>query len=118
MSSPEPASGVEILAELETVLRSRVTEPVAGSYSATLLADPQLAARKIMEEAFEVCWELGRDGPEPARCASEAADLVFHLIAGLVGAGVPLSDVWMELAARRPARGDADNARAPGQERS
>ena len=118
MNSPKPASGVEILDELETVLRSRITEPVANSYSATLLADPQLAARKIMEEAFEVCWELGREVPEPARCASEAADLVFHLIAGLVGAGVPLSDVWTELTARRPAPGGAETVRAPGQERS
>ena len=118
MSSPHPASGVEILAELETVLRSRITDPVSGSYSATLLADPGLAARKIMEEAFEVCWELGREEPDPVRCAGEAADLVFHLVAGLVGAGVPLSDVWTELAARRRASGGAESVRTSGQEPS
>jgi phosphoribosyl-ATP pyrophosphohydrolase len=93
-----------MLDELEGILRTRRDEPpAAGSYSADLLRDPERTQRKIMEEAFEVCLELGRVGDERRddRIASEAADLVFHLLVGLVGAGVPFSAVLDELAARR-----------------
>jgi phosphoribosyl-ATP pyrophosphohydrolase len=93
-----------VLDELEGLLRTRRDDPPAGgSYSADLLRDPERAERKIMEEALEVCLELARVGEErrPDRIASEAADLVFHLLVGLVGAGVPFSAVLDELAARR-----------------
>ncbi len=50
--------------------------------------------------------ELTRGGPagsdvDAQRVASEAADLVFHLLAGLVGAGVELDAVLSELESRR-----------------
>ena len=103
MSAPHAA----VLAELHDVLRARAVDPPPGSYSATLLADPVLASRKVMEEAYEVCLEAvgparesGAGGASP-RLASEAADLVFHLMAPLVGAGVAWDDVLAELAARR-----------------
>ena len=89
------------LEELEAVLQGRLAEPVEGSYSLTLLNDRELAQRKIMEEAFEFCLELGREPLDRARTASEAADLVFHVLAGLVGAGVSWSAVVAELEERR-----------------
>ncbi len=91
----------DILAELEAVLVSRREDPPAGSYSATLLADPERAQRKIMEEAFELCRELGRPSVDAGRTAEEAADLLFHALCGLVGAGVPLADVLAVLERRR-----------------
>jgi phosphoribosyl-ATP pyrophosphohydrolase/phosphoribosyl-AMP cyclohydrolase len=90
---------------LEGVLRSRLDERPEGSYSLTLLTDPVAAQRKVMEEAFEVCLELGRDSVDAERAAEEAADLVFHLMCGLVGAGVEWSDVEAVLAQRH--RGEA-----------
>ena len=90
-----------ILEEIEAVLQDRLAEPVEGSYSLTLLNDPELTQRKIMEEAFELCLELGREPQDRAHTAAEAADLVFHVLAGLVGAGVSLSAVLSELQARR-----------------
>ena len=92
---------MRVLEEIEAVLQGRLAEPVEGSYSLTLLTDSELAQRKIMEEAFEFCLELGREPQDRARTASEAADLLFHAVAGLVGAGVPLSAVMDELARRR-----------------
>ncbi len=89
------------LEDIEAVLRDRLAEPVEGSYSLTLLRDSELARRKIMEEAFELCLELGRQPVDSRRTASEAADLLFHALAGLVGAGVPLAAVMDELAERR-----------------
>ena len=94
-----------VLEELEEVLRDRLRERPEGSYATTLLVDSERARRKVMEEAFEVCLELGRDPVDRGRAAEEAADLVFHLLAGLVGAGVPLGDVLAVLAARRAGAG-------------
>ena len=92
-----PAQPVDVIGRLEAVLHSRRAERPEGSYSARLFADPELVQRKVMEEAFETCLELGRTPPVPERVASEAADLVFHLVVGLVDAGVPFADVLAEL---------------------
>jgi phosphoribosyl-ATP pyrophosphohydrolase len=96
---PEPTT--DVLTHLERTLYGRLVDAPEGSYSVTLLRDSELARRKIAEEAFEVTLELGRDPIDKARTASEAADVVFHLMAGLVGAGVPWSDVLDELERRR-----------------
>ncbi len=94
---------MDVLAEVEAVLRDRLQQRPAGSYSLGLLTDSELARRKIMEEAFELCLELGREPVDSDRTAAEAADLLFHTLAGLVGAGVELRDVLDALAARRGA---------------
>ena len=88
-----------ILSELEDVLRERRTADPEESYSAKLLGDPELTQRKIMEEAFEVCLELQRG--DTARLPEEAADLIYHLLVGLVGADVSLTDVFAVLEGRR-----------------
>ena len=89
------------LEQLEALLVARRDDPPAGSYSATLFADREKAQRKIMEEAFELCLELGRPDVDRQRTAEEAADLIFHALCGLVGAGVPLADVLAVLERRR-----------------
>jgi len=103
MTSSSPSS---FLPELDRFLRARLDHAPEGSYSGRLLADPVLAQRKIMEEAFEVCLELGAPRPDATATAEEAADLVFHLVAALVGAGVAWEDVEAVLRERhqRPAR--------------
>ncbi|HKE74194.1 MAG TPA: phosphoribosyl-ATP diphosphatase [Acidimicrobiales bacterium] len=89
------------ISELEAVLRQRDADRPAGSYTATLLADRERLQRKIMEEAFETCLELGRAEVDDARVVSEAADLLYHLIVGLVACGLSLDDVIAELGRRR-----------------
>ena len=89
------------LEDIEAVLQQRLAEPVEGSYSLTLLNDAEFAQRKIMEEAFELCLELGREPHDRQRIVAEAADLFFHTLTGLVGAGVPLAAVMEELQERR-----------------
>jgi phosphoribosyl-ATP pyrophosphohydrolase len=54
-----------------------------------------------MEEAFETCLELGRRPVDRERAAEEAADLVFHLVVGLVDAGLSFDDVLAVLDRRR-----------------
>lgn len=89
------------LEALEALLRARRVDAPARSYSVTLVTDPERASRKIMEEAYEVCVELTRVAVDRERTAEEAADLVFHLLAGLVSVDVPLDDVIAVLDARR-----------------
>ena len=91
----------DALATLEQTLVDRRTNRPEGSYSVTLFDDPELVQRKIMEEAFEVCLELGRPTIDAERVASEAADLVYHLLAGLASVEVPLDAVYAELERRR-----------------
>ena len=94
-----------ILEDLEALLRERLVAAregnfPQGSYSVTLLLDSEKARRKIVEEAFELTLELGRPEIDPERTAEEAADLVFHTLAGLVAAGVPLESVFAVLEGR------------------
>ena len=97
MGDPSPAREPDVIERLESVLRDRRATRPEGSYSARLFADPELVQRKVMEEAFETCLELGRAPRDPDRVASEAADLVFHLVVGLVDADVPFAAVLAEL---------------------
>jgi phosphoribosyl-ATP pyrophosphohydrolase len=89
------------LHDLEAVLQDRLERRPEGSYSVTLLTDPTRAVRKVMEEAFELSLELTRPTVDAARATEEAADLLYHVLAALVGAGVPLDDVLAELESRR-----------------
>jgi phosphoribosyl-ATP pyrophosphohydrolase len=91
----------DTLHELEQTLVSRRELCPAGSYSAELFADHERLMRKVMEEAFEVCLELGRPERDHERVAAEAADLVYHLMAGLVSADVSLDSVLAVLEQRR-----------------
>lgn len=95
-----PALSAEPLAALEAVLRDRYDNPT-GSHASRVVHDPELAQRKVMEEAFELCLELGRAPRHEGRVVEEAADVIFHVVAALVGAGVPVERVTAELEARR-----------------
>jgi phosphoribosyl-ATP pyrophosphohydrolase len=94
---------VVTLEELEAVLRQRRSAAPEGSYSATLVTDAYRASRKVMEEAYELCFEITRPAIDGRRVAEEAADLLFHLLAALVAADVGLDEVLAELRARRDA---------------
>jgi phosphoribosyl-ATP pyrophosphohydrolase len=93
--------GQVILAELEDVLRSRRNADPEESYTARLLSDSELTQRKIMEEAFEVCLELARPETQSELAAQEAADLLYHLMVGLVSVDVSLDEVLAVLEERR-----------------
>ncbi|KSW12653.1 hypothetical protein CF15_01685 [Pyrodictium occultum] len=69
-----------------------------GSYTARLLRDPRLAARKLGEEAAEAMVEA-LAGPRE-RLLEEAADLLYHLMVVLRLRGLSICDVVEELEAR------------------
>ena len=89
------------------VVEDRKRHPVPGSYTVRLLRDPLLARRKIGEEALEVVLALESRKKKPI--VAEAADVLYHLVAALVGAGITREDLSRELARRvgaprRPAK--------------
>jgi len=88
----------ETLARLERVLRDRQSNPPAGSYTAKLYADENLRHKKIGEEATELVMASVR-GDERA-IASEAADVVYHLLVLLRSHGLGLEQVAQALRAR------------------
>ena len=96
----EPPIATDTLSELESVVISRRGSDPETSYSARLLANPELLQRKVMEEAFELCLEVGRT-PRSERTAEEAADLLYHVVVSLVASGTSVADVMAELDSRR-----------------
>ena len=87
---------------LAAIIRARSAGDAKASYTKSLL-DRGLTgtARKFGEEALELV--IAAVEGEPAAVASEAADVLYHLLVVLESAGVPFADVTAELE-RRVAR--------------
>lgn len=108
-SSPLPT-----LLQLEHTIQSRreaseAAQDTSSSWTAKLLADPQLLCKKVREEAGELCQTLEQDeGKE--RAASEMADLLYHSMVLLNVQGVLLEDVTRVLRQRFGTSGIAEKA--------
>jgi len=96
---PEEDPGGHVLSRLAHVIASRAAERPEGSYTAQLLAGGVgKVSQKMGEEAVEVVVAANTEDDE--RLASEAADLLYHLLVLLQARGVPLDAVWLELERR------------------
>lgn len=89
-------AGGHLLTRLAATIARRAAERPAGSYTARLL-DGGVAkiSQKVGEEAVEVV--VAANSEDGDRLASEAADLLYHLLVLLQARGVPLDAVWKEL---------------------
>ena len=96
---PNDSPSREVLERLESVLVERRESRPAGSYVVQLLDGgwPAIEA-KIREEAGEVA-DAGREESDEA-LTHEVADLLFHVMVGLVARGVPIGTVFEELGRR------------------
>ncbi len=97
----EPGAPHESLPTLERTIAERAAAKPEGSYTAKLLADPELTGAKVQEEAEEV--RLAARQESDARVAEEAADVIYHLLVLLRGRGLSLSDAERVLDERRRA---------------
>jgi phosphoribosyl-AMP cyclohydrolase / phosphoribosyl-ATP pyrophosphohydrolase len=95
----EEDAGGHVLSRLAATIAARAAGRPAGSYTVELLdrGVPKIS-QKVGEEAVEVV--VAANVEEPERLASEAADLLYHLLVLLEARGVPLDAVWKELAQR------------------
>jgi phosphoribosyl-ATP pyrophosphohydrolase len=94
------------LGALERRVTERVAESPAGSYTARLLADRELLAAKLIEEAGELA-----DASSHRDTIWEAADLLYFTAAALADRGVGLSEVMAELDRRSLATRRRDGSR-------
>jgi phosphoribosyl-ATP pyrophosphohydrolase len=98
----------DVVARLAAVIESRKGADAAASYTAKLLADPSLAAKKLGEEAVEAV--IAATQGDKAALAGESADLIYHWLVVLAAAGVSLDDVAAKLEAREGTSGLAEKA--------
>jgi phosphoribosyl-ATP pyrophosphohydrolase/phosphoribosyl-AMP cyclohydrolase len=103
------APGNPFLLELEREIAERATSTAEKSYTRSLLdGGATKIGAKIEEEALELCAALRDESDD--RVASEAADLVYHLLVGLRSRGVSVGRVIEVLAARAGRSGHAEKA--------
>jgi phosphoribosyl-AMP cyclohydrolase / phosphoribosyl-ATP pyrophosphohydrolase len=95
----DPGAPHETLPVLERTIAQRAHELPDGSYTATLLRDPELARAKVREEAEEVARATREESDE--RVAEEAADVLYHLAVLLRERGLSLTDAERVLDGRR-----------------
>jgi phosphoribosyl-ATP pyrophosphohydrolase len=101
----------DVLARLAAVIEGRKGGDAGASYTAKLLADPSLAAKKLGEEAIEAV--IAATQGDKAALATESADLVYHWLVVLAAAGVSLDEVAAKLEAREGTSGLDEKASRP-----
>jgi phosphoribosyl-ATP pyrophosphohydrolase len=98
----------EVLERLAATIEARRGADPAGSWTAKLLADPKLAAKKLGEEAVEAV--IAAASGDKDHLAAESADVLYHLLALLAASDVPLDAVAEKLEAREGKSGIAEKA--------
>jgi phosphoribosyl-ATP pyrophosphohydrolase len=98
----------DVIDRLAAVIEARRGADPAVSWSARLLANPELAAKKLGEEAIETV--IAALGADPDALAGESADLIYHWLALLAARGVPLDAVAAKLEAREGTSGVDEKA--------
>ena len=103
----------DLLARLEATIQARKTADPASSWTAKLLAKgPEKCAEKFGEEAVEAIIEAVKN--DRAKLASEAADVLYHLMVMLAARDVTLAEVYAVLEKREGTSGIAEKAARPG----
>ena len=74
-----------------------------NSYTASLLLNKDLLARKIGEESIEVILEFLNNHKE--NTIKESADLLYHLVVVWISSNIKPVDVWNELQKRKGVSG-------------
>ena len=89
----DPAAAPGVLGRLDELIERRATaeHPPSASYVRALLGDRNLRLKKLGEEATELA--VAATGDDAGAIASEAADLLFHVLVATRAAGVTLHDV-------------------------
>ena len=91
--------GGHVLSRLAATVADRARTKPSNSYTAQLLSGGVgKISQKVGEEAVEVV--VAANSEDDDRLASEAADLLYHLLVLLQARGVPLDAVWRELESR------------------
>lgn len=100
---------MSVLHDLAATIQSRKGADPDTSWTAKLFAKgPEKCAEKFGEEAIEAIIEAVKGDRQ--KLASEAADVLYHLLVMLAARDVTLADVEAELARREGTSGIAEKA--------
>jgi phosphoribosyl-ATP pyrophosphohydrolase/phosphoribosyl-AMP cyclohydrolase len=92
-------SSIDFLLTLQSVIRDRMAQNDANSYTASLLASgTKRIAQKVGEEGVEVA--LAAVGGSVEELRDESADLLYHVLVLLAERGLSLEEVCAELERR------------------
>jgi phosphoribosyl-AMP cyclohydrolase / phosphoribosyl-ATP pyrophosphohydrolase len=96
----DTAAAPGVLGRLDELIERRATEPPgpASSYVRALLDDRNLRLKKLGEETTELA--IAATGEDTGAIASEAADLLFHVLVAVRASGISLHDVLEVLVQR------------------
>jgi phosphoribosyl-ATP pyrophosphohydrolase/phosphoribosyl-AMP cyclohydrolase len=109
VAADEGTDATAFLETLEREIHARKQSTAAKSYTRQLLdGGAERIGAKIREEADELARALRDESAE--RVASEAADVIYHLLVGLAWRAVPLRTVIASLAARAGRSGHDEKA--------
>ena len=90
----------QILKEINSVVKDRLTNPKEGSYTNYLFEKGlDKILKKVGEESSEVI--IAAKNNSESELAYEVADLFYHIIVLLVNRGLTLEDIYDELEKRR-----------------
>ena len=104
---------LETLERLAASIAVRKSAAPEESYTAKLLSQgTEKCAKKFGEEAFELA--LAAVLQDKAHTASEAADVLYHMLVLLQSAGVSLDDVMAVLRSREGSSGLVEKAARNG----
>lgn len=98
----------DTIVRLAATIEARRDGDPATSWSAKLLADRPLAAKKLAEEAVELALAAVQN--DKAAVIAESADLIFHWLVVIAALGVTPDDVAGVLDARAGRSGIAEKA--------
>ena len=87
-----------IITSLVKVINERKNFDINKSYTAQLLNNPNLLAKKIGEESTELIIDLVNNNK--TGIINESADLLYHLLVSWVSSDVNPEEIWTELSKR------------------
>ncbi|KYF88544.1 hypothetical protein BE20_22710 [Sorangium cellulosum] len=106
-----------VLESIEREIEARKASSATKSYTRKLLdGGAPLIGAKLREEAGELAQAIA--GESDDRVASEAADVIYHLLVGVASRGVPLRAVLAALAARMGTSGLVEKAQRAQKDRA
>ena len=112
LSSDVDVPAPTLLGRLEAVLEARKTATGKASYAKSLYdAGAAKIGEKLTEEAGELARAIASESED--RVASEAADVLFHVIVALRSRGVAFEQVLRELERRSGTSGHDEKAARP-----
>ena len=89
----------KFIEELFNRLGNKVNIDPKVSYTAKLINEPELLAKKIGEETTELIIDFIKKNKKGI--IHESADIIYHLLALWIAANVNPKDVWAELSKRQ-----------------